>query len=103
MTKVRTNQNHSCPISLSLVVAPPAWMTQVPIKDLERSFMFNTGFQSSSAIAKNMEFAVGALDANRDFLKELQNEVDGKVFVVCFLWLLSLLFLLFWYYSVAFV
>ena len=41
--------------------------------------MFNTGFQSSVAMAKNMEYAIGALSANRDFLKELQRELDGKV------------------------
>ena len=53
--------------------------SQVPTKDLERSLMFNTGFQSSSAIAKYMEYAVGALTANRDFHQELQRELDGKV------------------------
>ena len=41
--------------------------------------MFNTGFQSSVPIAKSMEYAVGALTANRDFLQELQKELDGKV------------------------
>ncbi|CAM9542239.1 unnamed protein product [Ascophyllum nodosum] len=51
---------------------------KVPTKDLERSLMFNTGFQSSSAIAKYMEYAVGALTANRDFHQELQRELDGK-------------------------
>lgn len=47
--------------------------------NLENSFMFNTGFQSSAAIAKNMEYAVGTLTANPDFLAELRKEVDGKV------------------------
>ena len=41
--------------------------------------MFNTGFQSSSPMAKNMECAIGALNANPDFLKELQDELDGQV------------------------
>ena len=41
--------------------------------------MFNTGFQSSVPIAKSMEYAVGALTANRDFLQDLQKELDGKV------------------------
>ena len=41
--------------------------------------MFNTGFQSSSAIAKNMEYCVGSLTANPDFLEELRKELDGKV------------------------
>ena len=41
--------------------------------------MFNTGFQSSVPIAKSMECAVGALTANRDFLQDLQRELDGKV------------------------
>lgn len=41
--------------------------------------MFTTGFQTSVVSAKNMENAIGALTANRDFLKELQQEVDGKV------------------------
>lgn len=54
---------------------------QVPIQDLDRAFMFTSGFQSSVAMAKNMEYAVGALDANRDFLKDLQKEVDGKVLI----------------------
>lgn len=67
--------------------SPPPYLTatygdQVDIKDLERSFMFNTGFQSSSAIAKNMEYAVGSLSVNRDFLEELRQEVDGKVRIV---------------------
>ena len=53
--------------------------SQVPTEELERSLMFNTGFQSSVAIARNMEYAVGALTANRDFLRELQRELDGKV------------------------
>ncbi|CAN0371091.1 unnamed protein product [Ascophyllum nodosum] len=51
---------------------------KVPTEELERSLMFNTGFQSSVAIARNMEYAVGALTANRDFLRELQRELDGK-------------------------
>ncbi|CAM9908226.1 unnamed protein product, partial [Hapterophycus canaliculatus] len=50
----------------------------VVIQDLENSFMFNTGFQSSSALAKNMEYCVGSLTANPDFLEELKKEVDGK-------------------------
>eukprot|EP00752_Nemacystus_decipiens_P008261 g7387.t1 len=50
----------------------------VNIQDLENSFMFNTGFQSSSAIAKNMEYCVGSLTANPDFLEELRKELDGK-------------------------
>ncbi|CAM9960343.1 unnamed protein product [Scytosiphon promiscuus] len=50
----------------------------VAIQDLENSFMFNTGFQSSSAIAKNMEYCVGSLTANPDFLEELRKEVDGQ-------------------------
>lgn len=41
--------------------------------------MFNTGFQSSSAIAKNMEYCIGTLTANPDFLEELRKELDGKV------------------------
>lgn len=41
--------------------------------------MFNTGFQSSAAIAKNMEYCVGSLTANPDFLEELRKELDGKV------------------------
>lgn len=40
--------------------------------------MFNTGFQSSSAIAKNMEYAVGSLTAFPDFAEELRQEVDGQ-------------------------
>ncbi|CAN0296296.1 unnamed protein product [Ascophyllum nodosum] len=51
---------------------------KVPTKELERSLMFNTGFQSSVPIAKSMECAVGALTANRDFLQDLQRELDGK-------------------------
>lgn len=41
--------------------------------------MFNTGFQSASAIAKNMECCVGALTLNPDFHAELREELDGKV------------------------
>lgn len=55
---------------------------QVPRKDLERALMFNTGFQSSVAIAKCMENAIGALSADRELLRELQKEVDGKVRVM---------------------
>lgn len=41
--------------------------------------MFNTGFQSSAASAKQMEYCVGSLTANPDFLEELRKELDGKV------------------------
>lgn len=51
---------------------------QVPIEDLERTFMFNTGFQSCSAFAKNMEAAIGALTLYPDFAEDLRNELDGK-------------------------
>ncbi|CAM9996669.1 unnamed protein product [Sphacelaria rigidula] len=51
---------------------------QVNIQDLENSFMFNTGFQSSSAIAKQMEYAVGTLSISPDFLADLRKELDGK-------------------------
>ncbi|CAN0173723.1 unnamed protein product [Ascophyllum nodosum] len=51
---------------------------KVPTKELERSLMFNTGFQSSVPIAKSMENAVGVLTVNRNFLQELQRELDGK-------------------------
>lgn len=50
----------------------------VDIQDLENSFMFNTGFQSSSAIAKQMEYAVGTLSIYPDFLADLRKELDGK-------------------------
>lgn len=52
---------------------------QVKIDDLENSFMFNTGFQSSSAIAKQMEYAVGTLSIYPEFLADLRKELDGKV------------------------
>lgn len=47
--------------------------------------MFNTGFQSSSAIAKNMEYAVGVLSAHPDFAEELRKELDGQasVSIIC--------------------
>lgn len=48
------------------------------MKSLERSFMFNTGFQSCSAMALTMECAVSGLTAHPDFLEELRNEVDGQ-------------------------
>jgi len=63
----------------SLLVALNTTHGQVSIRDLENSFMFNTGFQSSSAIAKNMEYCIGSLTANPDFLEELRKELDGKV------------------------
>lgn len=56
---------------------------QVDIQDLENSFMFNTGFQSSSAIAKQMEYAVGTLSIYPDFLADLRKELDGKVCTEC--------------------
>ena len=49
------------------------------MKDLERAWMFTAGFQTSVAAAKQMESVIGVLTANRDFLKELQREVEGKV------------------------
>ena len=63
--------------------------------------MFNTGFQSSSPIAKNMENCVGSLTANPDFLEELRNELDGKVSRISLFRLLSggLVFLLFCLYK----
>lgn len=48
-------------------------------KDLERSFMFTTNFQSSGAIAKGMMPVVATLTNNPDFLEKLREEVDGKV------------------------
>lgn len=59
---------------------------QVAIQDLENSFMFNTGFQSSSAIAKQMEYAVGTLSIYPDFLADLRKELDGKVCVCVCVW-----------------
>ncbi|CAM9689272.1 unnamed protein product [Ascophyllum nodosum] len=50
----------------------------IDITNIENSFMFNTGFQSSAALAKNMEYCVGSLSANRDFLEELRAELDGQ-------------------------
>lgn len=52
------------------------------IEDLENSFMFNTGFQSSSALAKQMEYCVGGLTSTPDFLEELRKELDGKVILI---------------------
>ena len=71
------------------VTAPPlACLLQVPMKSLDRSFMFNTGFQSCSAMGKNMECAVSVLTADPEFLKDLQNEVDGQASVLLLvLWL----------------
>ena len=54
-------------------------LKQIDITNIENSFMFNTGFQSSAALAKNMEYCVGSLSANRDFLEELRAELDGQV------------------------
>lgn len=59
----------------------------MPIKSPERSFMFNTGFQSSSAIAKNMEFAVGTLSAYPDFAEELLKEIDGQASIFRRFWM----------------
>lgn len=59
-------------------------MLQVPMKDLERAWMFTASFQTSVVAAKQMENVIGALTANRDFLKELQHEVDGKVWMLRF-------------------
>lgn len=56
----------------------PVCRLQVPIKSPERSFIFNNGFQSSPAIAKNMEYAVGVLSAHPDFAEELLTELDGQ-------------------------
>ena len=60
---------------------PHCHRSQVSIKTPERSFMFNTGFQSSSALAKNMEYAVGVLSAQPDFAEELRKELDGQVYI----------------------
>lgn len=46
---------------------------------MDKSFMFFSGFQSSSALAKNMEYCVGSLALNTDFLAELRAELDGQV------------------------
>lgn len=59
--------------------APILQRLQVEIDDLANSFMFNTGFQSSSALAKQMEYALGSLTAFPDFLTDLRAELDGKV------------------------
>ena len=40
--------------------------------------MFMSGFQSSSAIAKNMVYTVGVLSAHPDFAEELRQELDGQ-------------------------
>lgn len=50
----------------------------VPITQLERSFMFTTGFQTSSPMAKNMECVIAALNADPAFWKDLQDELDGQ-------------------------
>ncbi|CAM9440562.1 unnamed protein product [Ectocarpus sp. 8 AP-2014] len=50
----------------------------LPTQDMDKSFMFFSGFQSSSALAKNMEYCVGSLAANPDFLAELRAELDGQ-------------------------
>ncbi|CAM9321677.1 unnamed protein product [Scytosiphon promiscuus] len=47
-------------------------------KDLERSFMFTTNFQSAVAIAKQMMPVVATLTNHPEFLQELRKEVDGK-------------------------
>lgn len=51
---------------------------QVPVKSLERSFMFTTGFQSCTAMATNMQCAIGVLTADPVFAEELRKEVDGQ-------------------------
>ena len=56
----------------------PVVALKVPITEPERTLMFNTGFQSSAPMAKNMESAVAALNDNPDFLKDLQEELDGQ-------------------------
>lgn len=61
----------------------PSTGQQVPIEDLERTFMFNTGFQSCSAFAKNMEAAIGALTLHPDFADDLRKELDGKASIIC--------------------
>ncbi|CAM9321604.1 unnamed protein product, partial [Scytosiphon promiscuus] len=47
-------------------------------KDLERSFMFTTNFQSAVAMAKQMMPVVATLTNHPEFLQELRKEVDGK-------------------------
>lgn len=56
---------------------------QVSTKDLERSFMFTTNFQSAVPIALTMQPVVATLTANPSFLEELRKEVDGKVWTAC--------------------
>eukprot|EP00904_Undaria_pinnatifida_P000524 jgi/Undpi1/10472/HiC_scaffold_29.g12922.m1 len=83
---ITSAQKASVDVLLDSIRASKMWPTyvemlaqnNVPIKSPERSFMFNTGFQSSSAIAKNMEYAVGSLTAFPDFAEELRQEVDGQ-------------------------
>ncbi|CAM9368477.1 unnamed protein product [Ectocarpus sp. 12 AP-2014] len=52
--------------------------SNVNTKDLERSFMFTTNFQSAGAIAKGMMPVVATLTNNTEFLEKLRKEVDGE-------------------------
>eukprot|EP00752_Nemacystus_decipiens_P012023 g10658.t1 len=52
--------------------------TDVSTKDLERSFMFTSNFQSSVPIAITMMPVVATLTANPEFLEDLRKEIDGK-------------------------
>ncbi|CAM9867534.1 unnamed protein product, partial [Laminaria digitata] len=87
---VSSEQKDSVEVLLDSIRASKVWPKfmemleeqNVPIKSPERSFMFNSGFQSSSAIAKNMEYAVGVLSAQPDFAEELRKELDGKASIL---------------------
>ncbi|CAN0127699.1 unnamed protein product [Pylaiella littoralis] len=52
--------------------------TDLDTKDLERSFMFTTNFQSAVAMAKQMRPIVATLTNNPAFLEELRKELDGQ-------------------------
>ena len=55
----------------------------MPVESLDRSFMFTTGFQSCTAMAANMQCAIGVLTADPEFAEDLRKEVDGQASRIC--------------------
>ncbi|CAM9150393.1 unnamed protein product, partial [Sphacelaria rigidula] len=71
---ITKNQKASVDVVLDSIRSSKMWPRftevleemKVPMKDLERAWMFTASFQTSVVAAKQMENVIGALTANRD-------------------------------------